>query len=294
MKPAPFTLHLPASMTEALDLLRQCGNARLIAGGQSLMPMLNLRVVHPQDVIDLNGVAELSGIRVDQGDVVIGAMTRQREIEFSPLVAEKLPLLCEAILHVGHRQTRNRGTIGGSLCHLDPSAEQPTIAVAMDAKLTLQRAGSQRVVPMREFAVDLMSSCLAPDEMLTSVRITPWHPHCGHAFVEYGRRHGDFAIVSAAVLVELSSAGKVLRASLTLGGVGPVPFRLTAAENMLKGRVVDAAAIRDVCGEAASSDALTDPAYPAWYRQRLAARLLERALRIALERARPVPQEMTA
>jgi carbon-monoxide dehydrogenase medium subunit len=147
---------------------------------------------------------------------------------------------------------------------------------------------------MRDFAVGLMSSCLAPNEMLTSVRFTPWHPHCGFAFVEYGRRHGDFAIVSAAVLVEIDAEGKVLRSSLTLGGVGHVPFRLTAGEHLLQGRVVDAAAIEQVCAEAGRSDAMADPAYPAWYRQRLAARLLERALRRALERARPVSTESQA
>lgn len=286
MKPAPFTLHLPGTLPEALDLIQECTNARVIAGGQSLMPMLNLRVVLPENVIDLNGIPELSGIRVEQDDVVIGAMTRQREIEFSPIVAEKLPLLREAILHVGHRQTRNRGTIGGSLCHLDPSAEQPTIAMAMDAQLTIQRVGGQRVVPMNGFAVDLMSSCLESDEMVTSIRFTPWPAHCGHGFVEYGRRHGDFAIVSAAVLVELSSDEVVRRASLTLGGVGPVPIRLKAAEDILQGRFPDAITVKNACAEASKCEAMSDPAYPAWYRQRMAAKLLERALSVALDRAR--------
>lgn len=294
MKPAPFTLHLPDTLPDALALIQACDNARVIAGGQSLMPMLNLRVVHPDHVIDLNRIAELTGIRMDGDDVVIGAMTRQREIEFSPVVADKLPLLRAAILHVGHRQTRNRGTIGGSLCHLDPSAEQPTVAIAMDAELTLQRAGSQRVVKMHDFAVDLMSTCLAPDEMLTAIRFKPWSAQAGHGFVEFGRRHGDFAIVSAAALVELDGDDSVRRASLTLGGVGPVPFRLRAAEAMLQGRRIDQATLKDACAEASKCDAMSDPAYPAWYRQRMAARLMERALAAALGNARSQAMETAA
>jgi aerobic carbon-monoxide dehydrogenase medium subunit len=286
MKPAPFSLHLPGTLQEALQLLATGNNARVIAGGQSLMPMLNFRVAAPDDLIDLNGIGELSGIREEGGDIVMGAMTRQRDIEFSKLVAQKLPLLHEAILHVGHRQTRNRGTIGGSICHLDPSAEQPTIAVAMDAQLTVQRAGGQRVVPMSEFALDVLTTCLEPDEMLTSVRFTPWPAHSGYGFVEYGRRHGDFAIVSAAVLVELERDGRVRRCSLTLGGVGSVPFRVTPAERLLQGRVPDAATVRQACAEASKFEALNDPAYPAWYRQRLASKLLERAFDSALQRAR--------
>jgi aerobic carbon-monoxide dehydrogenase medium subunit len=294
MKPAPFSLHLPGTLQEALHLLATGSNARVIAGGQSLMPMLNLRVASADDLIDLNGIAELSGIRAERGDIVIGAMTRQRDIEFSPLVAEKLPLLREAILHVGHRQTRNRGTIGGSLCHLDPSAEQPTIAVAMDAQLTIQSAGGTRVVPMRDFAVDVLTTCLAPDEMLTSVRFTPWPAHSGYGFVEYGRRHGDFAIVSAAVLLELDGDGAVRRSSLTLGGVGAVPFRVSAAEQLLEGRQPDAETVKRACAEASTFEAMNDPDYPAWYRQRLASSLLERAFHGALDRARQLSRRMVA
>lgn len=285
MKPSPFSLHLPESLPEALELLASRDNARVIAGGQSLMPMLNLRLAFPDDVIDLNGIAELAGLREDGGDVVIGAMTRQRDIEFSSLVAERLPLLKEAILNVGHRQTRNRGTLGGSVCHLDPSAEQPTIAIAMDARLSLRSVRGERTVSMREFAVDLMTSCLEPDELLVAVRFTPWPARAGHAFVEYGRRHGDFAIVSAAVLVLLDANGAVERCSLTLGGVASVPFRVEAAERVLQGRLPTGAVVREACAQAAQCEAVSDPAYPAWYRQRLAQRLLERALAKALERA---------
>jgi len=291
MKPSPFSLHLPESLSEALDLLASRDNARVIAGGQSLMPMLNLRLAFPDDVIDLNGIAELAGLREDGDDIVIGAMTRQRDIEFSPLVAERLPLLKEAILNVGHRQTRNRGTLGGSVCHLDPSAEQPTVAIAMDARLSLRSVRGERMVSMREFAVDLMTSCLEPDEILAAVRFTPWPARAGHAFIEYGRRHGDFAIVSAAALVLLDAKGAVERCSLTLGGVASVPFRVEAAERLLHGNVPTEAVVRAVCAQAARCEAVGDPTYPAWYRQRLAQRLLERALFKALERAAVLSQE---
>ncbi|MDX3907479.1 MAG: xanthine dehydrogenase family protein subunit M [Pigmentiphaga sp.] len=285
MKPSPFSLHLPESLAEALDLLASSDNARVIAGGQSLMPMLNLRLAAPDDVIDLNGISELAGLREEGNDIVIGAMTRQRDIEFSPMVAERLPLLKEAILNVGHRQTRNRGTVGGSLCHLDPSAEQPAVAVAMDVRLSLRSVRGERTVSMRDFAVDLMTSCLEPDEVLAAVRFTPWPARAGHAFVEYGRRHGDFAIVSAAALVLLDAGGAVERCSLTLGGVASVPFRVEAAERVLQGSRPTEAVVREACSQAAKCEAISDPAYPAWYRQRLAQRLLERTVAKALERA---------
>lgn len=287
MKPAPFHLHLPHTLEEALAVLASSGNARAIAGGQSLMPMLNLRVVGVDDLVDLNGIAELSGICQDGEDIVIGAMTRQRELEHSPLVSHKLPLLREAVAYIGHCQTRSRGTMGGSLCHLDPSAELPTVATAMDAELTVSRQGAERKVAMRDFGLGLLTTCLGPDELLTSVRFKPWPAHCGHGFVEYGRRHGDFAIVSAAALVELTPDGTVYRCSLTLGGVAHVPCRVPEAEHILQGSRPEPAVIRRACAEAGRIDALTDPAYPQWYRQRLAVRLLERALNRALERATP-------
>src|ERR1700744_4042902 len=153
MKPASFAFHAPATLHEALGLVASLPNARVIAGGQSLMPMLNMRLVMPDHVVDLNGIADLQGIREEGGRIAIGAMTRQRELEFSPLLRQRLPLMAEALLPVGHRQTRNRGTIGGSLCHLDPSAELPTVCMAMDATAVATRSdASEREIPMRDFA----------------------------------------------------------------------------------------------------------------------------------------------
>lgn len=288
MKPAPFHLHLPSTLDEALAVLAGSSNARAIAGGQSLMPILNLRLAVVDDLVDLNGIAQLSGIAQEGDYIVIGAMTRQREIEQSPLVARTLPLLSEAVGYIGHNQTRSRGTVGGSLCNLDPSAEIPTVAMAMDSEVTIARQGSQRTVPMCDFALGLMSTCLDADELLTSVRLKPWLAHSGHGFVEYGRRHGDYAIVSAAALIELAPDGRVLRCSFTLGGVAHVPCRVPAAEQMLQGQRPEPEAIKKACAQASEIPALTDPAYPEWYRQRLAARLLERAVHLALERATAV------
>ena len=177
MKPAPFRYHRPAVLAEALALLAAQPNARVLAGGQSLMPMLNLRLAAPDDLIDIGRIPELAGIREHDGAIEIGAMTRQREVEQSALVRQRLPLLSQAIALVGHQQTRNWGTVGGSLCHLDPSAEIPTVALAFDATLVVQSARGRREVAMRDFAQGLMSTALAADEMLVAVRFAPaaWH-----------------------------------------------------------------------------------------------------------------------
>ena len=284
MKPAPFTLHCPQSLRDALDLLSKLPSARVIAGGQSLMPMLNMRLTDVEHVISINAVKTLSGIWTEGDAVVLGAMTRQREVELSDVVRDKLPLLAEAILQTGHRQTRNRGTIGGSLCNLDPSAEQVAVALAMDADLLVEKSGAQRHVSAEAFALDVMTTCLEPDEMLTQIRITPWSDVHGFSFLEYARRHGDYAVASAAVLLEQDAAGLVTRASLTLGGVAGVPVRLTEAEHLLVGEVPTAQAIEAAAALAARVDAQSDATYPAWYRQRLARTMLARAIVIAAER----------
>ena len=213
-------------------------------------------------------------------------MTRQREIEFSPLVAQRLPLLAEAIQWVGHRQTRNRGTFGGSLCHLDPSAEQPTVAMAMDAVLSIAGPRGARELPMRDFAVDLMTPALDDGEILLRATFTPWAPGHGWAFIEFARRHGDYAIVAVAVLIELDAAGRATRVAIALGGVCATPLRVSAAEQALLGTQVAAADIERAAQSCAAVDALGDAQVPAWYRQRLARTLTARAIALAIARAR--------
>ncbi|MEP7060984.1 MAG: xanthine dehydrogenase family protein subunit M [Betaproteobacteria bacterium] len=284
MKPSPFVLHTPRSVAQALDLLAGSDNARVLAGGQSLMPMLNMRLAAPDVLVDINRIEALAYIREEQGEIAIGAMTRQRDVEFSALVADRLPLMKEAILQVGHRQTRNRGTLGGSLCHLDPSAEMPSVMMAMDATLHVQSARGHRTLSMAQFAEGMMTTALAPDEILTGVRIRPWASAHGWCFVEFARRHGDFAVVSAAAMVELDRQGLIAHASLTLGGLAATPLRNPAAEQALIGRS-DEAGFDQAAALVQQCDALDDPAFPSWYRRRLATRLLRRAIGSAFQRA---------
>src|SRR5215813_10113933 len=225
MKPPPFSYHDPRTVGDAVALLGRLDNAKLLAGGQSMMPMLNMRFVQPDHIIDLNKVDGLSYIREANGAIEIGAMTRQRDIEFSDLVRKCCPLMHEAIQHVGHRQTRNRGTIGGSLCHLDPSAELVTVAAAMDATVTVQGPAGSRDIPFSAFPVAYMTPAIEPNEIVTTARFPLWPQPHGYGFVEFARRHGDFAIVSAAALIIEDGAGKITRASITLGGMGAAPVR---------------------------------------------------------------------
>jgi carbon-monoxide dehydrogenase medium subunit len=286
VKPPIFEHHLPATLQEALRALMELDNARVIAGGQSLMPMLNFRIAQPDHLIDLNTVAGLVHIREDDGEIAIGAMTAQREIEFSPLVARRLPLLAQAILSVGHRQTRNRGTIGGSLCHLDPSAELPLIACTMEATIMVSSLDEVRAVKMVDFAEDMMTPSIAPHEIVTEIRFRPWREGHGWGFTEYARRQGDFAIVSAAALLDLEPDGRIGRAALALGGVGPVPARITSAEAELAGRSPSAALFAGAAGRCAEIEPLDDPFAPGWYRRKLSVSLARRVLHQAWQRAR--------
>jgi aerobic carbon-monoxide dehydrogenase medium subunit len=284
MKPPAFSYHDPRSVADAVGLLASLDNAKVLAGGQSLMPMLNMRFVLPDHVIDLNRVEGLSHIREANGALEIGAMTRQRDIEFSDLVRRRCPLMHEAIAHVGHRQTRNRGTLGGSLCHLDPAAELVAVAAALDAALTIAGKTGAREVDFAAFPVAYMTPALEPDELVTGATFPCWSARHGHAFVEFSRRHGDFAIVSAAALIEEDAHGKVTRASLTLGGMGPAPVRATDVERALIGEKVEERLLRDICEPLRQLDAVDDIHAPASYRQQLATVLARRALMKAHER----------
>ncbi len=283
MKPPAFGYHDPHTVADAITLLGTLDNARLLAGGQSLMPMLNMRYVLPDHVIDLNGIDDLCFIREDGAALEIGAMARQRDIEFSSVVRERCPLLHEAIQQVGHRQTRNRGTLGGSLCHLDPSAELVTVAAALDAVVSVAGASGEREIAFADFAQGYMTTALAPDELLTGVRFPLWRTGHGHAFVEFARRHGDFAVVSAAALLETDGAN-ITRVSLTLGGVGPAPLRMRGIEQALAGQAPSEALFRELCESCRAIDAMDDVHAPQAYRRQLAVTLSRRALMLAHSR----------
>ncbi len=285
MKPPPFVYHDPRTVDDALSLLAEKENAKLLAGGQSLMPMLNMRFVLPDHVIDLNPVEGLSDIREEGRQLVLGAMTRQSEIERSGAVARLCPLMAEAIRNVGHRQTRNRGTLGGSLAHLDPSAELPSVCMAHDAVISVRGKGSSREIAMRAFPADFMTPAIEPDEMLVAVAVPLWPEGHGHAFEEFSRRHGDFAIASSAVLLDVAPGGAVVRASVTVSGVGPKPVRVAAVEEGLAGQAGSAELFAGIAEKCREIDAMEDVHAPAWYRQHLAAVLTRRALGRAFSRA---------
>jgi len=278
MKPPPFSYHDPRTVADAVALLGRLDNAKLLAGGQSLMPMLNMRFVLPDHIIDLNRVEGLSFIRESNGALEIGAMTRQRELEFSDLVRRRCPLMHDAILEIGHRQTRNRGTLGGSLCHLDPSAELVSVAAALDATVTVQGPNGTREIKFADFPAGYLTPAIELNELVTAARFPLWPEGHGYAFVEFARRHGDFAIVSAAALLTEDASGKITRASVTLGGMGTAPVRATAVEQALVGNVPDDKLLRDACESCRTFEALDDVHAPAAYRQHLATVMARRAL----------------
>jgi carbon-monoxide dehydrogenase medium subunit len=284
MKPPPFSYHDPRTAADVVGLLGSLDNAKLLAGGQSLMPMLNMRFVLPDHVIDLNRVDGLSYIRERDGAIEIGAMTRQRDIEFSDLVRERCPLMHEAITQVGHRQTRNRGTLGGSLCHLDPSAELVSVAAAVDAEVAVTGKNGTRSIAFSNFPAGYMMPSIELDELVTGATFPCWAAGHGYAFVEFARRHGDFAIVSAAALIEEDGNGKVTRASVTLGGMGPAPVRAHDVERALIGEMIEENRLREICEVLRQLDAIEDIHAPASYRQQLATVLPRRALLKAHER----------
>lgn len=285
MKPVPFTYHAPRDKRDALTLLAGTPNARLLAGGQSLVPMMNFRVAAPEHLIDLNRVEALRGIKRQNETYVIGTMTRQSDIEASDELHAALPILRDALRHVGHRQTRNRGTIGGSLCHLDPSAELVTVATALDATLIAENRSGTRRIAIKDWSKGYLTNALNDGEMLTAVELTPWPAGHGHAFVEYARRHGDFAIVAVAVLMTLDAQGAIERATIGVGGCAASPVRLSAVESAVKGQKPTTELFKSAARSASNIDALSDPFVTADYRKHLARVLTERALTAAAQSA---------
>ena len=278
MKASPFQYHRPQTREELGALLARLDNAKILAGGQSLMPMMNLRVIAPDHLIDINRVANLAGIREVIGGIEIGAMTRQADVLASDLVRSRLPLLTRALQHVGHIQTRARGTIGGSCCHLDPSAEQPAICAALDAEFAVVGPVGRRVIPADEWFEGLLQSALGEQDFLEAIRFKPWVDGHGYGFAEYARRQGDFAIAGAAALLEAANDGRITRAALLSFGVEVAPKRLSEAERTLIGQHVDSLEIKPVVAAASALDAMEDVHVTADYRRHLAGVLIRRAL----------------
>ena len=285
MKPPPFSYHRPETVADALTLLATLEDAKLLAGGQSLMPMMNFRYVMPANLIDLNRIADLAHIEERGDTLVIGAMARQRDLELSPLVRRRCPLLHEALLNVGHVQTRNRGTIGGSLSHLDPAAELPAVLSALDATLTVRSRRGDRDVPMAAWPMGYMTPNLEPDELLAGIILPLWPEGHGAAFVEFARRHGDFAMAGTAAQLMLTPQGAVARVALAVTGVDTGPVRLTDAEAMLLGKTPDDALIAAAADTASAVPGLDDVHASKEYRRKLAIVMTKRALTTARARA---------
>jgi carbon-monoxide dehydrogenase medium subunit len=287
VKPPPFDYSAPTTLDEALALLQELGeDARPLAGGQSLVPLLSLRLARPSHLVDLAGISELACIVVEGDQLVIGAMVRERSAERHDDVRRLAPLLAQALPLIGHPAIRSRGTIGGSLAHADPAAELPAVALLLDAELVAQsRDRGKRTIKAADFFTAFFTTALDPDEILTEVRIQRPPRGTGSAIEEVARRHGDFAMVGATAMVRLED-GKIANARVALTGVSSVPVRATEAETILNGAEPTEEAFGTAAEEAARS--LSPPADlhgSSSYRRHLAAVLMRRVLKLAAQRA---------
>ena len=285
MKASAFSYHKPLSLEDALGLLKNEEDAKILAGGQSLMPMLNMRFVQPETVVDVNGLNELASISFTD-KVEIGALTRQKTLVVDPIIKQHLPIMQEALTWVGHFQTQSRGTIGGSLCHLDPAAELPMVALLYDAELEVASASEIRLIPMQEWALAYMMPSIGHDELLTKIMIKPWRGAYGYGFQEFARRHGDFAIAAAGCLLKFENE-MITDIALSIGGVEDVPRRFTECEDILRGINYDIDKIKAVILKPLDQiNFLDDSLVTGAYRRKLLNGLLVRAIEQAARRAK--------
>jgi carbon-monoxide dehydrogenase medium subunit len=284
MKPVAFDFCAPGHIDEALQLLAEHGDeARVLAGGQSLIPLLNFRLAQPSVIVDINRIEDLSGVSVREGSLWIRATTRESVLEELPLIGNGWPLLLEAAAHIGHAAIRNRGTIGGSAAHADPTGELPTVLTALNARFHARSsARGSRAIDASDFFVGPLQSALENDELLTDIELPPIAARTGGAFVEFARRHGDFALAGTAVQLTLGTNGTCENASIVLLGAGDTPRRCVEAERSLKGQTLDAALFREAAVAAARK---SDPPDPVDFRRALIEDCVERALALATERA---------
>jgi carbon-monoxide dehydrogenase medium subunit len=290
MKPAPFKYYAPTTVGEALAYLAQYGyDAKPLAGGQSLIPTMNFRLAQPSVLVDLNNIPELFYIRPDEnGGLRMGAMTRESQVEHSPLVAERAPLLHETMPHIAHPQIRNRGTVGGTLAHADPAAELPAVSVALNGRFRLRNQAGEHWVAADEFFIGFFTTALEPDELLVEIALPPMPARSGWSFLEIARRHGDYALVGVAAVVTLDDRDRCHQARLVFLSVGDGPVDAHRAAETLAGQVPTPEAIRAAAETAARAD--VDPGRDihasAQYRRHLVQVLTRRALEQAVERAK--------
>jgi carbon-monoxide dehydrogenase medium subunit len=287
VKPPLFEYHAPESAAEALDVLAEFGDeAKVLAGGQSLVPLLNLRLARPAHLLDINSVSELGQLAAWDGGLRIGALVRQRVAERSDLVRQRSPLLAEALPMIGHPQIRNRGTVGGSLAHADPASELPAVALALDATLLVRSTRGERTLRADQFFVSYLTTALQADELLVESRWPAWPPNTGWAYLEVSRRHGDFAMLGVAATLQLASNGSIAAARLAYTGASATPVRAVAAEAALVGQPPSTSTFTAAAEHAAGAlDPESDVHASAAYRRHVARILTERALARAQARA---------
>lgn len=282
MKLPPFDYACPTTLPEAIQLLASNDDAKAIAGGQSLVPMLAFRLSQPSLLVDLRKLADLRGIRISDAGVTLGAMVRWRDIEDDERLETAHPLLKAAISHVAHYQIRNRGTVGGSIAHADPAAEMPGIAMTCDAEIAVVGKSGARVIQAADFFQGALTTALTTDEIIVEIRLPAWPAGRRWGFQEFARRRGDFAMAAAAVFYDQDERGKARNAHVGVIGVGDRPLRLTAVEDVLNGESIDEATIAKA--DAATSAAVEpqdDIHASAAYRRSLVGTMVERALKSA-------------
>jgi carbon-monoxide dehydrogenase medium subunit len=287
MKPPRFDYLAPRTLDEALAHLHHHGDqAKILAGGQSLIPMLNFRLAHPGVVVDVNRLTELAYVRQHDGGVAVGALTRQHAVERSELIRARVPVVAEACRFIGHAPIRHRGTFGGNLAHADPASELPAVMVALEAEMAVASRAGSRSVPAGQFFTGPLTTALRADEMLTEIRIPAPPPRTGGAFVEMARRAGDFALVGVAALITLDGAGKCERVRIALCGVGPTPVRARAAEDALTGQAPTATALAAAADRAAAATSPPSDVHgSAEFRKKLARHFARQAIAAAVERS---------
>jgi carbon-monoxide dehydrogenase medium subunit len=287
VRPGAFTYDAPASVAEAIDILRRHGSgAKVLAGGQSLVPMMKLRLTALTHIVDIARVPDLDAIREDNGALIIGAMARHEAIENSPLVRARCPLLAEAASHIADPIVRNRGTIGGSLCHADPAADFPLAAIVLGAEMIATGSGSSRAIPIDRFFTGFFTTALKPDELLTAIKIPGAPAKCGGAHLKLSRRTNGLAIVGAAAMLAVDDAGNCADVRVALAGMGPTSVRAAAVEHALRGKRITRSAIEGAAALAAeNTDPPSDIHGSAEYRRSVAPVIAGRVLKLAAERA---------
>jgi len=288
MKPAPFKYHSPNSLEQALEFMNQYADeGKILAGGQSLVPAMNFRVVQPSVLIDLNRIKEMSYIHEDGNVIRVGAMSRERHLEVDPSIAKHTPLLAEAAPFIAHPQIRNRGTIGGSLVNADPAAELPVLMLALNARLKARNKSRERWVDAQEFFVGMFTTALEPDEILVEIELPFMPPRTGWSFMEVAPRTGDYALMGVAALVTLDEGGKCKQAKMVYLNAGDGPLDAKEAANSLEGEVLNDALLEAAAVFASEKEITpfgnvhTSPEF----QQHLAKVLTRRALKQAIQRA---------